>query len=305
MKNLFCFLIVIILCTHAFSNPPDSVKHEKHYHVNRPIVGAIIAVGAFSDYFAISRIKGKANLSDEELHAINPDLLNSIDRWGLQQNPADRDRYKQYSDVGQIPVILLPGLLCFDKNIRKDWWDLLLMYTEGHIITFSMYNYSPLGPTFQNRYRPMTYYSEFSDKDRESGNNRNSFYSGHVASCAYSTFFMAKVYCDYHPDMGFGKYLWYTAATIPPLVMSYLRVKALDHFPSDDAVGLALGAVIGIVIPELHKYSCNRNVSIGMFTTPDAMGLSIHWALHTPIPSSSRYCRDMMHNESNGMNCAL
>jgi hypothetical protein len=301
MKYLFCLSAAIILCAPAFGNSPDSVKAEKHYHVNRPIVGAIIAAGLFSDYFAISRIKGKANISDEELHAINPDILNSMDRWGLQQNPADRDRYKQYSDIGQIPVILLPCLLAFDKKISKDWWDLLLMYAEGHTITFTMYNYSPLGPTFQNKYRPMAYYSEFTNSERESGNNRNSFYSGHVASCAYSTFFMAKVYCDYHPDMGCGKYLWYTAAAVPPLVMSYLRVKALDHFPSDDAVGLALGAAIGIIIPQLHKVSFNKDVSFGMFTSPDAMGLSVRWTLHKPIHNS----RFTMQNESNGINRAL
>src|SRR6185369_12686907 len=106
--------------------------------------------------------KGKADINDAELNALNPDILNCIDRWALDQNPKDRDSYKQYSDVGQIPIILLPALLAFNKNIRKDWFDVLLMYAEGHTITFTMYNYSFLGPTFQNRYRPMTYYTEFS-----------------------------------------------------------------------------------------------------------------------------------------------
>lgn len=283
MKTLLYFFAALIFCTTAFSISPDTVKATKIYRVNRPIVGAIIAVGMLSDYFAIARIKDKATITDEELHVLNPDLLNSIDRWALDQNPADRDRYKQYSDVGQIPIILLPGLLLFNKNIRKDWFDLLLIYAEGHTITFTMYNYSFLGPTFQNRYRPMTYYTEFSDADRKSGNNRNSFYSGHVASAAYSTFFMAKVYCDYHPNMGAEKYLWYTAAVIPPAVMGYLRIKALDHFPSDDAVGLMLGAVIGIIIPELHKNSHDKNLSLGMFTSPDAMGLSVQYALRQKV----------------------
>jgi hypothetical protein len=272
-------LILLIFSTQAFSNPSDSVKTAKPYRVNRPVVIGIIAAGLFSDYFAIGRIKNKAAISDDELHAINPDILNNIDRWALKQNPADRNQYKKISDVSQIPIILLPGLLAFNKNISKDWFDLLLMYAEGHTITFTFYNYSFLGPTFQNKYRPMTYYSEFSDEERKSGNNRNSFYSGHVASCAYSTFFMAKVYCDYHPNSGAGPYLWYTAATIPPLVMGYLRIKALDHFPSDDAVGLALGALIGIVVPELHKHPCNKNISLGMFSSPDGTGLSVCWTL--------------------------
>src|SRR5438270_9580576 len=105
MKNLFCLLAVTLFYSQSISNPPDTVRAEKVYHVNRPIVGAVIAVGLFSDYFAIARIKSKSNITDEELHAINPNLLDGIDRWGLQQNPADRDRYKQYSDIGQIPLI--------------------------------------------------------------------------------------------------------------------------------------------------------------------------------------------------------
>jgi hypothetical protein len=61
--------------------------------------------------------------------------------------------------------------------------------------------------------------------------------------------------------------------------MGYLRIKALDHFPSDDAVGLALGALIGIVVPELHKHPCNKNISLGMFSSPDGTGLSVCWTL--------------------------
>ena len=280
---MFCLFTTMIFCAGAFCGPADSTVKAKPYHVNRPVVGGIIAVCMFSDYFAIGRIKSKTAISGEELLFLNTeaqkDLMNPIDRWALRQKATDRKQYQQISDYGQVLIYLSPGLLAFDKNIRKDWLDLLLMYVEGHTITFTFYNYSFLGPTFHNRYRPMTYYSEFTDEARRNGNNRNSFYSGHVASCTYSTFFMAKVYCDYHPDMGAAKYLWYIAASIPPVLMGYSRIKALDHFPSDDAVGFALGAVIGIVIPELHKYRCNKYLSLGMFNSPDGMGLSIRWKL--------------------------
>ena len=282
MKNVFGFLAVLIFCINASCNSADSTVKTKLYHVNYPVVGVLTAGMMVSDLFAISRIKGKAAISNEELNFLNtdaPNLLNRIDRWALKQKASDRKRYQQISDIGQIPIYLLPGLLSLDKNIRKDWTAVLLIYTEGFTTTFTFYNYSFLGPTFQNRYRPMAYYSEFSDDARQNGNNRNSFYSGHVASCAYSTFFMAKVYCDYHPDMGAAKYLWYIAATIPPVLMGYARIKALDHFPSDDAVGLALGAVIGIVIPQLHKYPCSKVLSLGMFTAPGGMGLNIRWNL--------------------------
>jgi hypothetical protein len=281
-RNILCLLAAMIFCVNTFGNPADSTE-IKPYHVNYPVVGVIIAGGMISDVFAISRIKGKTDMTDEELLFLNSpaqrDLINPIDRWALRQNASDRKRFQQISDIGQVPMYLLPGLLMFNKNIRKDWLDLMMIYLEGHTITFTFYNYSFLGPTFQNRYRPVAYYPEFANNTRESGNNRNSFYSGHVASSAYSTFFMAKVYCDYHPDMGAEKYLWYVAAAVPPLLMGYARVKALDHFPSDGAVGLALGAAIGIIVPELHKNPRYKNLSLGMFSSSDAMGLSIRWKL--------------------------
>jgi membrane-associated phospholipid phosphatase len=110
-------------------------------------------------------------------------------------------------------------------------------------------------------------------------NSRNSFFSGHVGSCAYSTFFMAKVYSDYHPELGAKKYLLYLAASVPPLVIGYARVRSLAHFPSDVAVGFGLGAVIGIVVPELHKNRKFKDFSLGMFSSPDGMGVSVGWNL--------------------------
>jgi hypothetical protein len=240
------------------------------------------------DFFAISRLKNKANLTDEELLFVNSEqqtsLMNSMDRWALKQKASDRDLWTKISDYGQTAIFLLPSLLIIDKNIRKDWYDLLLMYLEGHTITFTFYNYSPLGPTFQNRLRPVTYYPEFSDDIRKSGKNRNSFFSGHVASVTYSTFFMAKVYSDYHPELGAKKYLLYLAASIPPLFIGYARIKALAHFPSDDAVGFALGAIIGIVLPQLHKTRIARNLSLNMFDSPDGTGLTLRWKLGNPRP---------------------
>jgi PAP2 superfamily len=262
-----------------YSQQIDSTKPAKRYHVNYFVSGAIIAGGLATDYFAIDRIKNKPAITDEELLALNPGILNSIDRWALNQDPGQYKQYAKISDYAQVPIfIVLPALLGFDKKIRKEWLDILFMYLEGHTITFTFYNYSWLGPTFQNRYRPLTYYSEINLDDRKSGNNRNSFYSGHVASVAFTSFFVAKVYCDFHPELGAAKYLLYTAALIPPVLEGYFRVKSLAHFPSDDLVGLTLGAVIGIVLPELHKIHY-KGISVGMQCSPEAVGLSLCWKI--------------------------
>jgi membrane-associated phospholipid phosphatase len=271
------FTVLFANCV-TFCQSQDLGAKAKLYHVNYITTSAIIAGGLATDYFAISRIKNKPTITDVELLALNTDAINSIDRWALHQDPSHYHMYSKLSDGIEPPLfIILPALLGLDKKIpKKDWLDILFMYMEGHTITFTFYNYSWLGPTFQNRFRPLTYYTQLPSADRMDGGNRNSFYSGHVASVAFTTFFITKVYCDYHPDMGSAKYLLYTAAVIPPLVMGYFRVKALAHFPSDGMVGLTLGAVIGVVIPELHKFNY-KGITLGMLCTPDAMGLSLCW----------------------------
>ncbi|MCK9423675.1 MAG: phosphatase PAP2 family protein [Bacteroidales bacterium] len=286
MRNISCFLAALIISINAFCDPGDSTvktKRIKRYHVNYYVTGSIIAVGMVGDLFAIRHLKNKASLSDEELLFVNTpqqiNLINSIDRWSLKQpaSISDRAMWKKVSDYGEIGIFLLPALLIIDKNIRRDWYDILLMYVEGHTITFTFYNYSPLGPFFQNRLRPAVYYPELGSEEQKNSNNRNSFFSGHVGSCTFSTFFMAKVFCDYHPNIGAAKYLLYLAASIPPLAIGYARIRALDHFPSDIAVGFGLGAIIGIVLPELHKNRHFKNISLGMFDAPEGTGLTLRW----------------------------
>jgi len=287
MKKIFCFLTVIVFSVTSFCQTADSVikpkVRVKVYRINYYVEGSIIVVGMVGDLFAIPRLKSKAPLSDEELLFANTEpqknLINTMDRWSLSVPATNRTMWKKISDYGEIGIFILPSLLMIDKNIRKDWLHLLFMYVEGHTVTFTFYNYSPMGPYFQNRYRPAVYYPALGVEAQENSNNRNSFYSGHVASCSYSTFFMTKVFCDYHPNLGAAKYLLYLAASIPPLAIGYARIRSLDHFPSDVAVGFGLGAIIGIVVPALHKLPCSKYLSVGMSTSPDELGLSVHWKL--------------------------
>jgi membrane-associated phospholipid phosphatase len=299
MKKLFFLIPALLICINAFSSDSDSTVKAKDsvikplkikvYRVNYYVSGAIIAVGMAGDLIAIPRLKNKDPLTDDEVKDANTDqqkdLMNPVDKWALHQPTSNRDLWKKVSDYGEIGIFLLPSLLMIDKNIRKDWLHILFMYVEGHTVTFTFYNYSPLGPYFINRYRPVVYYNdtvELGVNAQKNSNNRNSFYSGHVASCAYSTFFMVKVYCDYHPEMGAGKYLLYLAASVPPLFMGYARIRSLDHFPSDIAVGFGLGAIIGIVVPALHKVRCSKYLSLGLATSPETVGVSVCWNLTKP-----------------------
>jgi membrane-associated phospholipid phosphatase len=173
-------------------------------------------------------------------------------------------------------ITVLPTLLLFDKGVRNDWVDILLLYMETMSITSNIYAYSFLGPNFQGRLRPMVYYENLPMKIRKEGANRNSFYSGHVSSATAATIFMAKVYSDYHPEIGNNKYLLYGAALIPPLILGYIRYKALYHFPSDILVGVGVGALCGILIPEFNLANTG-NIKLSAFSSPAGTGLTALW----------------------------
>lgn len=277
-KTLLCIFSILIFSETSSSQTDGTPKpRKKIYHVNYITGSIIIAVGLGTDYPSISRIKNKPNLTSGEILNLNTSIINPIDKWALHQSTSQYSLFSKLSDEVEPPIfVILPALFGLDKKIRKDWLDLFFMYCEGHVITFTCYNYSWLGPTFDNKYRPVTYYTNLSMAARTTGNNRNSAYSGHTASVAFTSFFLAKVYCDYHPDA--SKLFWYSMAVIPPLAMGYLRVRALAHFPSDVATGLSVGALVGIVLPQLHKNTI-KGVTLGLMTVPGAMGMSGLWTI--------------------------
>ncbi|RYY64226.1 MAG: phosphatase PAP2 family protein [Chitinophagaceae bacterium] len=261
----------------AAKDPQSRQVKQIVYKVNPWVTMPLSAAMTVGNFLAIPNIlHAKKDLSPEEVAAIRSDILSPLDRWAVEQNPSQRDRWFKISDIG-LPATVAASLSIFlDKNVRKDGWKVALMFYEAQAVTFTVYNYSPLGPSFQNRLRPIAYYSNFDDGERMRGGNRNSMFSGHAANAAAATFFAVKVYSDYHPEIGKKKYLLYGLAALPPLFVGYARVKALAHFPSDVFIGLLVGAVSGVGIPSLHKIR-QKQVQFGVTYNEYGSGLGVTW----------------------------
>jgi membrane-associated phospholipid phosphatase len=152
----------------------------------------------------------------------------------------------------------------------------MFLYLETQALGSSLFTFA--GVTFIDRIRPFVYYPEVSLNSKiEGAGTQNSFFSGHTSAAATASFFMAKVYIDYHPEMKRKKWLLYAGAIIPPASVGYYRYKALRHFPSDIIVGIIAGAAAGILVPELHKiqFGKKQNFSILPFAG-NSIGLSIN-----------------------------
>ncbi|MCG8326404.1 MAG: phosphatase PAP2 family protein [Chitinophagales bacterium] len=254
---VFSFLYLAGLPAQNMDSTSQSI-HEKTYRVIPWMSGGIAAVGLATNIVGIPKVKDKPTLTEQELEDLVAKGVSKFNASGLRQDVDFREKAHTISDGFMYSCGIMPFLLFVDKKTKGQYWDIALMYLETQAITSNMYTYSPLGPTFIDRYRPQAYYEELSFDERTSGNQRNSFYSGHVATTATGTFFTAKVLCDLHPEWKGEKYLVYGLASLPTAIVAVLRVQALKHFPTDVIAGGVIGAGLGILIPALHKRWQNK-----------------------------------------------
>jgi hypothetical protein len=281
MKNYRLKLIILALLgifsvKQAYPQFYDKDTLFHPYHVNYLVTGGIILGGITLEKIGVAWITNKSQITIGEIQNLNRHDISPIDSWALNFDPSKRREFEKLSNQMQTIIVFLPFITMLDPTMRKDWLDLLLIYLQTQAITNNFYLYSPFGATFQNRFRPVVYYDAVDIGKRTEPNNRNSLYSGHVAAAEEASFFTAKIFCDYHPELGMNKYFVYGAAAIPPLIVSYFRLRALAHFPTDIMVGFGVGALCGILVPEFHRIDDGK-MSLGLYSNPEATGVAMRW----------------------------
>jgi membrane-associated phospholipid phosphatase len=290
------FLLIIFFYSSSIAQKTDTKAHNSApdtedssriighvYHVNAWASIGMFTAGELAVGIA-QRLFSKPEITNQEFDAAQlPSSINSInvfDRWVLRMNVPTVDY--TWTAVGiQAVCAAAPLTLLFGDRYRKNWDDIVLMMMEVNALATCMFQFSPFGPYFQNRYRPAVYYARdsVSRAAETNGGERNSFFSGHTNSATASLYLMAKIYCDYNPQIqGWDKVGIYALASIPPLIMGYFRIIALRHFPSDVLVGGLIGGACGIIVPELHRIQ-NNNVSLGVYSSPESSGINIAWNL--------------------------
>lgn len=218
----------------------------------------IVAVGAGWSLYAFTQIYSKTPSTQEEILELNVNDINSFDRRAVRpfDESIDKASYIPFFAVMPMPFVFLTG-----KNTSKDFFKLTFLYLEAMSITGFLYT----GTTyFNDRYRPYAYSSESTMDQRTRGGAKNSFYAGHVALVATSTFFGAKVYADYHPDSKI-KWLFYSLAGATTATVAAMRYQAGQHFPTDLIVGTVQGTLTGILVPHFHKHKIIKDPNLSLF----------------------------------------
>ena len=247
---------------------PD--KPDKIYKINPWVDSGIIVGTTVLTVLGLNAQERLPLLTIEEVLALDPLDVNPFDRRAIYQDPSQIDQSLTNSDIALNITTALVVVLALDKKARQHWLEGLVMYAEAIGISTSIQAWVSYGT---NRYRPIAYMEGVSIEKRTDHRNKNSFYSGHSVSAATSSFFIAKVYSDLHPELGNKKYWLFAAAIIPPAVVGRFRVKGGKHFYTDIIIGTAMGAVSGILTPHLHKISRNSKMSFVPLLHPEFLGM--------------------------------
>jgi membrane-associated phospholipid phosphatase len=244
-----------IVARPAYADEPASPVYRLKPAVDIPLT----AVSAGWSIYAFSKIYSKDPSTLQQIQSLRKEDINGFDRWGADVYSDKAAKSSDFFFYGAMP---LPLVLMADKDIRKDAAKVGFLYLEAMSVTGLLYTGAVY---FNDRYRPLAYNPEVPMDERLNGGAKNSFFAGHVALVATSSFFTAKVFSDYNPH---SKLRWvlYGIAGVATAGTGWLRHRGGKHFPSDILIGTTVGTLSGILIPHFHKNREPR--STGLFISP-------------------------------------
>jgi hypothetical protein len=225
--------------------------YRTHLYKDGAIITGLTALSVTGLYL----VQQKSGLSNDELARLDKNDVPKIDRWVAGKYS---ERAQLASDILCYPVMLVaPGMLALNPAAKAKFGQVAILYLETMMVTDAMFTMT-VGNIY--RYRPYLYGSEGGGA-RSGKIATNSFFAGHAAHTATATYFAAKVFHDFNPDSPARPYVW-TAAALVPAATGYLRMEAGKHFLTDVLVGYAVGATVGVVVPQLHKKKDGTGLSI-------------------------------------------
>jgi membrane-associated phospholipid phosphatase len=209
-------------------------------------------------------------LTAAEIAALDPADVNAFDRPAIGRYREDPD-----GDLLLYASFLFPLSFLANQNTRRDWKILGVIGAEVLLFQSGL---NALIKSSIPRIRPYAYDPDTPMDKKMEKDARVSFYSGHTATTAALSFYVAKVFSDYLEDSTTKTLLW-TCAVLYPAIVGYLRMDSAHHFPTDVLTGYALGALLGYFIPEMHRVQEERNMAVSCRYSVKgvAVGLSIRF----------------------------
>ncbi len=222
----------------------DNKPYYLSWRTDAPILAGNVGVLGLGMYLK----QKKPALTPEQIQELDPNKgVPKFERF-VQNNwsvPAQKG-----SDVFLYTAPVLPALLLIDPDFRKN------SFKEGAVISIETFLTNTaltyLVKETVKRKRPFVFNPEAPMSKKLAKDATSSFYSGHTSTVAAMSFMTAKMYVDHHPDSNAKPIIWGTAALLPAAT-AFLRVRGGKHYLTDVLIGLGSGALVGILIPTLHR----------------------------------------------------
>ena len=212
-KLLLAITILFFVVTDVRGQTSDSTGGQnntapKPYTIKKWVDIPLTAAMTGWTIYSFAQISKKDGTSAGKLAGLKKDDVNGFDRWAILPYNRGVDKASYIPFYAAVPYP--PVFMFLDKKMRKDYVELLFLYTQAMAITGALYG---SGAHYFPRLRPLVYDAGSPTDVRMASNSRNSFFAGHVALVATSTFFMARVFADYHPESRL-KWVLYGAAGV-------------------------------------------------------------------------------------------
>ncbi|MBL0309545.1 MAG: phosphatase PAP2 family protein [Bacteroidetes bacterium] len=177
--------------------------------------------------------------------------VNRFDR-GATYNTSKSARY--ISDITDYAALSLPLFHLISKNSRRDFGKIVIMSAETMLASTAL---TLLFKNSIHRPRPLMYNPNVPIESKWKKDNYRSFFSGHTAQTAAMSFFFAQTFSDYHPRSKWKPVIWSACAALPVLT-GVMRYEAGKHYWTDVITGYAVGALVGVGIPYLHRVGMKK-----------------------------------------------
>ena len=187
-------------------------------------------------------------LTEDQIGVLEINRIPGIDMFSTRHLSLQAD---EATDKLLLASFASPFFLLLDRPGRENFNDAALIVFQGAMINSGLIN---LTKVLVRRPRPYNYNADAPLDTKLKKSSRYSFFSGHSATTAYFAITTAKLYNDLYPNSNMRPYVWLGAALLPAAV-SYGRMRAGRHFFTDVLVGTAVGTIIALVVPSLHRGS--------------------------------------------------
>lgn len=251
-----------------FVGTSDVIAQTSPYNITLLRESLLLGGGAANGLYALSLKDRTSPISPDIIASLNPDNINSLDRWVTRNYSVSFDDASDY--LAGAVMVAPAGLLLLD-GANKDFLTISVMYAETAVLSNAAAFYAK---GLAKRFRPFAYNPDAPPDVKLAPDAQLSFFSQHTCTAFASAMFVSTVYGDYFPDSEYTPYVWGCSFAAAGTV-GIFRLLAGAHFTTDVLAGAAFGSIIGYIVPVLHRTAAGDKHAVLMEIQPAYISVSI------------------------------